>query len=145
MRALVTASAAVLALSGCGGESGGATAEPTETAATTPATFAVRGGVTLLYGATEDGPGECTGRGGYEDLAAGAPVTISDGSGEKVALGELGPGEIVKGTYSCEFPFSVEEVPAGEAVYTVEVAGRGGVDFTEADADAVDLSIGSAP
>lgn len=144
MRRRLVAAAAVLALAGCGGD-GPVSAEPTAGTATEPETFTARGTLTLVYGATELDGGGCEGDEGYDDLRAGATVTVTDSSGDKVALGNLRRGEVVKGTYSCEFPFVVEDVPTGDAVYSVEVAGRGEVDFAEAQADRIALSVGQGP
>lgn len=142
MRAAIsTIAAALLAVAGCGGQSD----DPAEAGADT---FAVKGHVTLIYGAeyvNGDNSGPCQGREGYSDLAEGANVTVADASGDKVALGQLQAGTVPRVTMSCRFAFEVTGVPAGSAVYSIEVTHRGSVDFARADAGSVELTVGSQP
>ncbi len=82
----------------------------------------------------------CTLRDGYADLGEGASVTIRDGKGEIVAMGDLGkpklaanPGDTkVHQTY-CQAMFIVADVPVGRGFYSIEVSNRGEVEFAEAD------------
>lgn len=114
-----------LTLTGCGGS------------------FGVEGTMTLLDGVTEYAPGggECDGYGGYDDITPGAQVIIS-AEGETVGKGELGDGIYEDGW--CVFPFSVTEISGGSDFYTVEISGRGGLEYTQAELEeGVELSIGS--
>lgn len=87
--------------------------------------------------------GGCEGSGGYSDITAGAQVVVRDGDGTKVGLGVLGPGAWGGGGSGlCVFPFNIQGVPSGGGVYSVEVAGRGEVAFTEDDAEDVVLTLG---
>lgn len=70
----------------------------------------------------------CYGRSGYDDIGMGTQVTVR-AAGQVLALGRLDPGETV-GSYSCEFRFTIVNVPAGRGIYSVEVAHRGEVHFT---------------
>lgn len=100
---------------------------------------------------TIDGP--CLVSPGYDDITEGRTVTIRDGEGSVVALGELmnprlaiGRGRDEMDDTFCEFSFSVEEVPQGRKFYSVEVGNRGGVDFGEAELfDGPTLVLGDLP
>lgn len=71
-------------------------------------------------------PGEpCHGIGPYQDMAAGARVTVYNGAGTAVATGELREGQWGVG---CMFPFSVTDVPVS-TMLQVEVGSRGKVAF----------------
>ena len=90
----------------------------------------------------------CAGEGGYDDIAVGAPVKVTDADGSIVGRGELDvsllAGFSEAGTpTSCELKFTVSGVPAGKGFYSVEVSHRGAVTFDEADlAEPVKLSLG---
>lgn len=85
--------------------------------------------------------GECKGYGGYGDITPGAQVVISTG-GETVGTGELGEGTYQTGW--CSFPFTVDDVPSGSNFYTVEVSGRGGIEYTQEELETeLDLGLGS--
>lgn len=90
----------------------------------------------------------CAGRGGYDDIAIGAPVTITGPAGEVVALGKLDVSNPTgfseaKTPTSCELRFSVAKVPPGKGFYGVEVSHRGAVKFDEAAlAESVELKLG---
>lgn len=141
---------------GCSGQSG--TPPPSD-----PTTFIMRGTLTL------DGnlvigrrPGEvfdpakpvtagtdCAGAGGYDDIEAGAAVTVFDGD-TVIAVGSLEPGEVVsaqasghsKATGTCRFSFSIANVATGRAFYSVEVSHRGKVNFPADRAEDVSLTLG---
>ena len=79
---------------------------------------------------------------GYDDIAEGAQVVITDQFGATVAIGELEAGIIsMGGTYL--FQFTVRDVPPGKRFYGVEVSHRGRVQYDEAKLRAgPELSIG---
>lgn len=127
----------LLALPACGGD---------EETAAEPETFDVSGLLLLINGASSNDDGSCSGSDtfGYGDITEGTTVVILDSSGNKVALGKLESGKVRPALTACEFPFTIEGVPSGEPVYSIEVANRsGGVDFTEDEADDVTLTLGS--
>ena len=64
---------------------------------------------------------------GYKDLRSGAKVTVKDGGGKTIGLGELGPGKIVAS--ACKFTFTVLNIPAAD-FYEVEVGRRGSLTFS---------------
>ncbi|MBK8461878.1 MAG: hypothetical protein IPL36_02100 [Nigerium sp.] len=94
----------------------------------------------------------CEGKDGYADIRRGAQVKISDGSGKVIAIGALGAGKGSSvgnvGAYNrqaithCTFVFEVKDVPAGEAIYGVEVSRRGVINFTAENADMIALTLG---
>lgn len=117
-----------------------------------PKTFTASGTLTLAQTAfVSDISAPCEGKDGYADIRQGTQVKISDGSGKVIAIGTLGAGKgssILGDTYSrktithCTFAFEVEDVPAGEAIYGVEVSRRGVINFTAENADKIALTLG---
>lgn len=114
-----------------------------------PGTFVVKGTMTLTdrSGYLESHPGytvndgdiytpdgalgaECVGQDGYDDIAAGTDVIVSDDGGKTLALTELGQGHTDES--GCRFPFTVE-VPRGYKIYGIEVSHRGVVRQTADD------------
>lgn len=156
----ITVSAlAVATIVGCSS----ATEEPSPSSP--PSTFTLRGSLTLdgpltvaqLGTETFDpaarvpaGTG-CLGGGGYDDIAAGAAVTVFDGT-EVIGVGHLADGAVVRAiprartraTGTCRFPFAVDDVPAGRSFYSVEVSHRGKVSFPaeRVQGGEVELTIG---
>lgn len=108
-----------------------------------PQAFELKGEISLMKGATGAADrGECEGYRGYDDIAEGAQVTVYNASGKAVALGTLKNSDYSGGV--CSFSFAVPEVPAGEAIYQVEVTHRGKVSFSDEAArkGAVALTLG---
>lgn len=110
-----------------------------------PKSFTLAGTMTLTgdnvpVGDTSE---DCTGYSGYEDIAAGASVTVYDSAGKVVATGALGTGK--PHSAACVFPLRVPEVPGGSKFYRVEVSHRGQITVTAAEAKAGELaaSLGS--
>jgi hypothetical protein len=106
-------------------------------AATTPAPIVVRGVIALNLPAFIWNPGGCAGKDGYDDIAKGGGVTITDANGTVVGVGaidEMTPQMSGDGSYvlACNAYFTVENVPAGKGFYGVEVTHRGSVKFDEA-------------
>ncbi|MBF4613731.1 hypothetical protein [Curtobacterium sp. VKM Ac-1376] len=95
----------------------------------------------------------CVPQAGYDDIAAGAQVVISDTDGETLAVGELrdgylqdGPGGSAFFQSVCEYPFIVSRIPQGEKFYAVHIGNtnRGERNYTQAQLEAgeIALSIG---
>jgi hypothetical protein len=129
--------AASLTTAGCGSTTGAE--HPTPASSARP--YTVSGSITLGRGQFEWGVNgtsdtACYGRGGYDDLAAGAQVVITDPAGKTVAIGQLRTGTATVGddqlATSCDLPFTVPNVPAGLGFYGVEVSHRGRVQYPEA-------------
>jgi hypothetical protein len=112
----------------------------TDNGGTPSDTFDVNGSLELASAAFEYDDKECFGWKSYDDLNAGAQVVIRDATGSQVGLGSLGPG--YHGRRICTFEFTVEDVPSGSPLYSVEIAGRGEISFPEEDADSVALTVG---
>ncbi|WP_345383275.1 hypothetical protein [Pseudonocardia yuanmonensis] len=79
------------------------------------------------YGTVSAGSA-CSGSGGYSDVHAGTGVTISNATGAVIATGSLSAGRASSTT--CDFTFTVPDVPAGEDFYQVEVSHRGTLTYT---------------
>lgn len=101
-----------------------------------PASFTLRGTMTLTGDNVPSGDTseDCTGYEGYDDITAGASVTVYDSAGAVVATGALGTGR--PDSAACVFPVKVPGVPGGSKFYRVEVSHRGQVTVTAADAKA---------
>ncbi|WP_207545588.1 hypothetical protein [Mycolicibacterium fortuitum] len=83
----------------------------------------------------------CRGVRGYSDIGPGTAVTVSDEEGTLLAKGSLDIGYGESGW--CSLPFHITDVPGGKHFYKVEVAHRGEVSYTEAEAKAsVHLQLG---
>jgi hypothetical protein len=74
----------------------------------------------------------CSGAGGYSDIHAGTGVTIANASGAVIATGALSTGRASSST-TCDFAFTVPDVPAGEDFYQVTVSHRGTLTSTADD------------
>lgn len=108
-------------------------------------TFTASGEITLTDSGVEDAGGECWGTGGYDDMSGGTQVVIRDADGTTVAAGALEPGSHPDSAYAdviCVFPFTIENVPSGSPLYSVEVSHRGEVTFKEDEADELSFSLG---
>jgi hypothetical protein len=106
-----------------------------------PKTATVAGDMTLPWTGSQgrDGFGDgnyCAGKDGYDDIAEGAQVVVTDRSGEVVAIGALESGRMrvayVPEIYDCVFHFVVTDVPTGRNFYGVEVGHRGSLKYEEA-------------
>lgn len=90
-----------------------------------------------LGGFTGTGPG-CEGAGGFDDVAIGTDVTVTDASGTVVAVGAIESSaaryDFKVGTQplGCDLHFRLTGVPAGKKFYGVEVGRRGVVRYDEA-------------
>ncbi|MFI0721686.1 hypothetical protein [Streptomyces sp. NPDC021224] len=105
-----------------------------------PTPFTLLGTLSLSHAVDlDEEAASCAGSGGYDDIVQGAAVTVYDATGTVVATGSLGEGLRGQAGYSsaaCEFPVTVLGVPAGRTFYAVEIAHRGRIAVTEADAEA---------
>jgi len=110
-----------------------------------PKSFTLTGSMTLTGDSVPSGDTseDCTGYQGYDDIAAGAGVTVYDSAGKVVASGSLGTGK-PKGA-ACVFPVRVPGVPEGSKFYRVEVSHRGQITVSAAEAKAGEFaaSLGS--
>lgn len=105
-------------------------------ALSTPKTFDITGMITLTGKTTSSGlPSgfSCAGSGGYSDLSPTAAVKVSDESGTLLAKGQMIGSSGSSG--SCTFDFLVTDVPRGIKFYEVEISHRGGLTYTEAEAE----------
>ena len=86
--------------------------------------------------------GLCTGIGGYADIRAGSPVTVSDDAGRTLTQGVLAVG--VGTDTECVFGWTVT-VPAGPGFYRVAVGHRNGLVLPSAELRAghVGITLGS--
>lgn len=109
--------------------------------------FTMNGSLTLLDGGSSaDLGGECRGFRGYSDLGEGASVTVYDEKGAVIATGTLQAGVPGgAGEFTCQFPFTIEDVPGGSEFYQVEVSHRGKVTVSaeEAREEGAQLSLGN--
>jgi len=142
--AVALLAAGLLTLTGCGGGESVAEPEPAAAPVTAPEpeTFNVSGSLTLSDGAMHSRLEPCSGSGGYDDIGQGTQITIRDGDGTKVALGALASGHPGGSTVGCIYRYAVLDVPAGGGIYSVEVGSRGEINFTEAEAGNVSLTLG---
>jgi hypothetical protein len=67
-----------------------------------------------------------------DDMGDGTTVIVYDSTGQSVAVGALGRGNLTG--LACSFPFDVENVPAGSGSYSVEVSHRGKLTFSAGQA-----------
>jgi hypothetical protein len=92
------------------------------------------------YSTLSDGQ-SCTGNSGYNDIAAGTEVQVSNQAGTILATSSLGAGTIQSGT--CGFPFSVSHVP-NASFYQIEVSHRGYVTLSKSELQNNDWTAGLA-
>jgi hypothetical protein len=137
-RTLLIAAALMLAACGSGGESAAPSPTPS------PTSLVVAGALEVPIGSAsaaryaeekaQPGAPGCGVDDGYDDIRAGAQVTVTDEAGKVIALGVLNGGTLsaedgtIYALAKCSFPFSVE-VPAGATFYGIEVANRGVVRY----------------
>lgn len=133
MKRIGIAVGALLLLTSCGGSDDKPAA---------PKVFDARGTMTLTSEKViGDGGDGCLGSGGYDDIRGGAPVVVFDDKGKKVGIGELEDGR-ASSTVRCVFNFTVDDVPVGGTIYSIEVSHRGEMPFKRADAKELALTLG---
>lgn len=124
------------------GAVGGAWALSSEGGPQRGETFELNGTMSLVGGprqVSSIGDSACRGIGGYDDIRAGASVTVYDAAGAAVGTGSLGEPKYDDTNFTtkmCRFPVSVAGVPKGSAIYQVEVTHRGKISLKAADAEA---------
>lgn len=69
--------------------------------------------------------------GGFSDLAAGADVTVKNGSGRIIAIGSLREGKPNYDGATCTMPLKVSGIPKA-SFYQVEVSHRGELSYSYA-------------
>lgn len=119
-------------------------------APTTAGTFTVEGYVELTHGQFTwqgtDNP-VCSGMNGFDDMTAGAQMTISDATGKALVVGQLDAGRAFDITGdiagSCRLTFSIPKVPSGVGPYGIKVTHRDAGHYAEADlrGQALELSV----
>lgn len=120
-----------------------------QTTVTTPDTLSAAG--TIRVRATppdervEGGP--CIAAPGYDDIAEGADVTVTDDRGATVGTSQLRSGTlkfIDNGNVWCSFTFIVRGIPAGKKFYALTAGQRDPEQLTEADLhSSINLQIGN--
>jgi hypothetical protein len=146
MRRILIAGALALMLAACAGNTKSGTTPTTAETHTITGTFALQGSALADTEAedsstpnenfsTDKDPGlagnGCQGTNGYDDVAGGLQVVVSDESGTVIANGSLDQGEVVKAEFwnNCEFPFIVSNVPTAK-FYRIQFGGRGQVSYS---------------
>jgi hypothetical protein len=80
-------------------------------------------GTVILHSSSISHSGtKCSGTDGFDDLTAGAPVTVKNGSGSVIAAGSLDEG--VSDAMVCRFQFTITNVPDAKS-YLIGVTHRG--------------------
>lgn len=80
----------------------------------------------------------CAGSGGYSDMQPGAGVTVTDGTGKILAIGELGVS--AGASHFCVFGFHVDDVPKAD-FYKIEVSHRGAITYSFARLDGANWEV----
>ncbi|MFG1846787.1 hypothetical protein [Micromonospora carbonacea] len=149
-RTLPAALALTAALTGCGSNPEPAAAPP-PTKSAAPLPLLIRGTFSLELPKFiwSEETHTCAGMGGYDDIAGGTQVLVTDPAGVNLAVGALDDGQPVidpdddSRATSCLFEFEVPNVPSGKGIYGIEVGRRGKVQYKEADlGEKLSLSLG---
>jgi hypothetical protein len=82
----------------------------------------------------------CTGDGGYSDIARGMGLTLKDGEGKILATTRLGSGEATDDRQECVFDFTFTDVPDAE-FYVLESSRRGEQTYSIEDLEAADWTL----
>lgn len=139
---------------GCGGNvaagpaaSPSATPSPVQSATPSSAqTLTVTGVMTVDAGSLQslvDPSRDCFTSRGYNDIHEGTHVTVTDGRGDVVGVGELGPVRWSVDGSDCEHSFTVYDIAADRPFYGVEVAHRGVLTYPESEIrGALQLTLG---
>lgn len=92
--------------------------------------FTTTGNLKLTSDSIDASSDGCAGTGGYSDMSVGVSVKVSDPTGKIVALGEVDQAFSVT-SGECTLHFTVDRIPAGQKIYSVEVSHRGALPYTE--------------
>jgi hypothetical protein len=101
---------------------------------TQPGTFVLAGDFTLTDNPINLDSGGCEGGLGYDDIATGTAVTVYDAAGSVVGTGSLLLSTFMASDRSCIFQVAVDNIPADEDFYQVEIAHRGRLQLSAAEA-----------
>ena len=99
--------------------------------------YTISGRLSLIATNLVQAESACTGQGQYADIQAGAPVTITDSTGEVIGVSHLGTGrrrltgETAPGG-TCDFEFVVGGIPEAE-VYGIRFERRGTLKYSLAE------------
>lgn len=139
MRVMAALATAVLAitLTSCSGSSGSSSLIPS-----VDTSIHVRGALILddqdsaraaaLNGANRTTAG-CAGLGGYDDIAVGGEVVISNDAGKTLAITQLKGGYVVDANATeCKFSFSAK-IPGTGKFYGIAIGHRNTVKFSRAE------------
>jgi len=133
------------------------TPSPSATPSPEPVTFTVNGTVSVpsvddIYTYDYDEPGRpCKSSDGYDDIEPGAQVTLTNASGAKVGIGNLGTGssddrDKATGSYDyCSYAWIITGVPDAPGLYSIHIgnAPRGEITYDRSDLiGIVELTIG---
>lgn len=89
-----------------------------------------------------DNGSTCVGKNGYDDLAGGGPVSITDAGTATVGLGQLETGQY-DSAHGCILQWTVTGVPTGKGFYGITVGHRAAIKVPEAEMhQTVALTIG---
>jgi hypothetical protein len=98
--------------------------------------YLIRGLLTLITTNLSQAGSVCAGEGGYADIQAGKPITITDAAGKVIGVGHLGAGQRVVrsssaggGGGACDFEFAVGGIPE-VSVYEVRLEERGTLQYS---------------
>lgn len=144
-------------LTSCG--SANSPTKATATTPATPATIALHGTLVLssagdfswdFLGGSDTETVCYGGDGGYSDIKPGASVVVTNETGTTIGVGVLdsatatihGKGRNARAE-SCDFTFSVENVPVSAKFYGIEVSHRGVVQFTPSQIGEIHLTLGN--
>ncbi|WP_052672457.1 PASTA domain-containing protein [Aliterella atlantica] len=92
----------------------------------------IKGSLTLVDSDISGSEDNCYGTGGYDDIQGGMSVTIQDGKGNILALGQTGNGTQPSSEYSsvlCVFEFQVDNIPKSD-FYSIQVGRRGQLNYS---------------
>lgn len=82
----------------------------------------VSGSISVPGERVDGGWTECVAEDGYDDIAQGAQVTVTDQDGRVLAVSELDAGAMPGGDSGrCLFTFTVSPVPSGQRLYGIHV------------------------
>jgi putative hemolysin len=86
----------------------------------------------------------CEGMGGYDDMRAGAQVTVTDEHGTVIGDSTLPTGQMQGSgvTRQCVFTFTVDDLPKGRSFYGLTISHRGTTQVREWELGSVNLSLG---
>ncbi|MGW0551526.1 hypothetical protein [Streptomyces altiplanensis] len=112
----------------------GTPVEVLEAEAQQEGTFTLTGDFTLTDGAISDDTGGCEGSGGYEDIELGTSVTVYDAGGSVIATSSLILSEFDEAAETCTYDVAVDDVPADEDFYQVEIGHRGKLQLSAEEA-----------